>query len=51
MMTEPPESKEGDEICSMCKRPKSKHTNKEMLVCSRKIMEFEKKKTGGAGIE
>ena len=51
MMSEPPESKEGDEICPMCKRSKSNHTNEEMLECSRKIMEFEKNKTGSTGIE
>lgn len=50
MMTGPTESKEGDEICPMCKRPKSNHTTEEMLACSIKMMEFEKKKTGGAGI-
>jgi len=48
MMTEPPEPKEGDEICPMCKRPKSNHTDEEMLACSRKMMEFEKNKTGGS---
>ena len=51
MMTEPSKPKEGDEICPMCKRPKSKHTNEEMLACSKKMEEFEKNKTGGAGIE
>jgi len=50
MMTEstPPS---GDEICPMCKRPKSKHTPEEMLACSRKLQEFKKDSTGGAGIE
>ena len=51
MMTEPPKSKEGDEICPMCKRPKSKHTPEEMLACSKKMMEFKKDDTGGAGIK
>lgn len=46
MTTEPSKPKEGDEICPMCKRPKSKHTNEEMLACSRKMIEFEKNKTG-----
>ena len=50
-MTESPESSSGDEICPMCKKPKSKHTNEEMLACSKKMAEFEKDKTGGAGIE
>jgi len=35
----------------MCKRVKKKHTNEEMLVCSRKLQEFKKNPTGGAGIE
>ena len=51
MMAEPSKPKEGDEIYPMCKRPRSKHTNEEMLACSRKMIEFEKNKTGGAGIE
>ena len=50
-MTEPSKPKEGDEIYPMCKRPKIDHTNEKMLACSRKIMEFEKNKKGGAGIE
>lgn len=51
MMTEPPKPKEGDEICPICKRPKSKHTSEEMLACSKKMMEFKNDDTGGAGIE
>ena len=51
MMTEPPKAKDTEEICPMCKRPKSRHTNEEMLACSRKMMEFKKNTTGGAGIE
>ncbi|WP_179371247.1 hypothetical protein [Nitrosopumilus ureiphilus] len=51
MMTEPPKPSSGDEICSMCRRPKSKHTNEEMLACSKKLQEFKKNPTGGAGIE
>lgn len=35
----------------MCKREKSKHTNGEMLACSKKLQEFKKNHTGGAGIE
>ena len=50
-MTEPPRPKEGDEICSMCGRPKSKHSSEELLTCSRKKGEFKKNTTGGAGIE
>ena len=49
MMNKPSNSK--DEICTMCKRPKNKHTQKELLACSRKMLEFKKNKTGGAGIE
>jgi len=51
MMTEPPKPKEGDEICPMCGRPKSKHSPEELLACSCKMVEFKKKTTGGAGIE
>ena len=50
MMTDPPQSKDSDEICPMCERPKSKHANEEMLACSRKLQEFKKDTTGGAGI-
>ncbi len=49
-MTEAPKPSD-DEICPMCKRPKSKHTDEEMLVCSHKMKEFQKEKRGGAGIE
>ncbi|MBT8173580.1 MAG: hypothetical protein KJN83_05945 [Nitrosopumilus sp.] len=51
MMTEPPKSSSGDEICPMCKRLKSRHTNEEMLACSKKLQEFRKNSTGGAGIK
>ena len=51
MMTDPSEPKEEEDICPMCKRPKDSHSNEEMLVCSKKMMEFEKNKTGDAGIE
>ena len=48
MMAEPSKPKERDEICPMCKRSKSKHTNEEMLTCSRKMKYSEKNKTDGA---
>ena len=51
MMSAPPKSKEGDEICPMCKKPKSKHTNEEILACSKKLSELYNKKEGGTGIE
>jgi len=51
MMTEPPKPKEGDEICPMCRRPKTKHSPEELLTCSRKMEEFKKNTKGGAGIE
>jgi len=51
MMSKPPKPISGDEICPMCKRPKSKHTSKEMLACSKKLIEFKRNPTGGAGIE
>jgi len=50
-MTEPPKPKEGDEICPMCGRPKSKHSSEELLTCSRKMEEFKRQKDGGAGIQ
>jgi len=50
-MTEPPKPKEEDEICSMCRRPKTKHSHEELLACSRKMEEFKKNTIGGAGIE
>jgi len=50
MMTKPKPS-EDDETCPMCRRPKSKHTDEEVLACSRKMKEFQKEKNGGAGIE
>ncbi len=51
MVTEPSKLKEGDEICPMCRRSKSKHSPEELLTCSRKMEEFKKNTTGGAGIE
>ena len=51
MMTEPPKPEGQDEICPMCRRPKSKHTSEEILECSKKMSEFKEKKEGGAGIE
>ena len=51
MTAEPPKPKEGDEICPMCRRPKSKHSTEELLTCSRKMEEFKKNNKGGAGIE
>ncbi len=48
-MTKPKPS-EDDEICLMCRRPKSRHTHEELLACSRKMKEFQKEKSGGAGI-
>lgn len=50
MMAQPPKPKGADEICPMCKRPKSKHTVDEMNACSKKLEEFRKRKKGGAGI-
>ena len=43
-MTKPPKPSEDDEICLMCRRPKSRHTHEEMLACSRKMKEFQKEK-------
>jgi len=49
-MTKPPKLSEDVEICLMCRRPKSRHIPEEMLTCSRKMKEFQKEKSGGAGI-
>ncbi len=51
MMAEPPRSRDSDEICPMCKKPKSRHTAEETLACSRKLDEFRKNTTDGAGIK
>jgi len=51
MMSGSPKPKEGDDVCPMCNKAKGKHTNEEILICSRKMTEFEKNKTGGTGME
>jgi len=51
MMTKPPKPKNGEAICPMCKRPKSKHSPEELLACTRKMEEFRNKPEGGAGIQ
>jgi len=43
---ESPKPSGSDEICLMCRRPKSRHTPEEMLACSRKMKEFQKEKSG-----
>jgi len=50
-MAAPPKPKNEDEICLMCKKPKSKHTVKEIQVCYSKLEEFRGQKAGGAGIQ
>ena len=39
MMSEPPGAKEGDEVCPICNKAKSRHFPEEMLACSRKMQE------------
>ena len=51
MMTNPEKPSGNDEICPMCGKSKNKHTEKEMVVCARKMEEFKKQKDGGAGIQ
>ena len=51
MMSGSSRPKEGDDTCPICNKAKGKHTNEEILSCSRKITEFEKNKTGGTGME
>ena len=40
MMSEPPESISGDEICPICSKPKKEHNSKETLDCSRQLVEM-----------
>ncbi len=40
MMTTPPKSEGSDEVCPICKKPKSNHKPEEMLECSKKIRDF-----------
>ena len=47
MMTEPPGSKKGDELCPICKRSKTSHTPEEMFACSQKMREFDDAKKDG----
>ena len=42
MMTEPPKSKDSDEICPICKRPKSEHTPEEIYDCTKKLADGKK---------
>jgi hypothetical protein len=51
MMSGPPRPKEGDDTCPICNKAKGKHTNEEILSCSRKMIKVEKSKTGEAGME
>lgn len=48
MMTEPPKSEGSDEVCPICKKPKSNHTPEEMLECSKKIRDFYDAKEDGS---
>ena len=40
MMTDPPSSMSGDEICTVCGKPKNKHTSQETLDCSLELIEM-----------
>jgi len=42
-MAEPPRSDDSDEICSICKKPRSVHTVDEILVCADKLIKLQKK--------
>ena len=39
MMTEPPESSTGDEICPICGKPKTEHNSQEIMKCSKELVE------------
>ena len=43
MMNEPPKAPSPDELCPICKKPKSMHTPEEVLECSRKMRDTEEK--------
>jgi len=43
MMNEPPKAPGPEELCPICKKPKSRHTPEEMLDCSRKMRDTEEK--------
>ncbi len=40
MMTEPPKSGGGDEMCPICNKLKSQHKPEEIVECSKKIRDF-----------
>lgn len=40
MMTEPPSSMSGDEICAVCGKPRKDHSSKETLDCSLELIEM-----------
>lgn len=50
-MTEISKTLSESKICSMCRLLKSKHTQEELLACSKKLQEFKMNLTGGAGIK
>lgn len=39
MMSKPTESTAGDEICPVCSKPKNGHKPKQMLECSKQLVE------------
>jgi len=43
MMAEPPRSDNLDEICSICKKPRSAHTADEVLACADELIKLQKK--------
>ena len=51
MMSGSPRPKEGDDACPICNKAKGKHTNEEILLCSRKMTEMDKSKTDEAGMK
>jgi len=51
MMSGSSRPKEGDDTCPICNKTKGKHTNEEILSCSRKMTEFTKNKLGRVGME
>lgn len=46
MMTEPPKSEGSDEICPICNKPKNRHSPDEVMICSKKMRDFQDAREG-----
>jgi len=43
MMAEPPRSDDSEELCSICKKPRSDHTVDEVFACTDELIKLQKK--------